>query len=69
MHLIDDDGGEGKAVLGGGVAGVDLHHTPVPAADLPHALPAPHQGVVLRLAQGDVLHHVLGALVNDWQGR
>ncbi len=65
VELVDDDGGKRKPVLGGGIAGIDLHHAAVPAADLTHAVPAPHQGVVLRLAQGGVLHHVLRALVDD----
>ena len=45
------------------IAGVDLHQSAEAGPDLPHAVPAIYQGPVRWLAEGRILHHVLGALV------
>ncbi len=65
VELVAEDGGEGGTVLVLHVPGVDLHHAAEAGADLPHAVPAPRQGLVGGLRQGGVLHHVLGALVDN----
>ena len=65
VQLVDDNSRKAETVLGVGVAAVDLHHAAEPCPDLSDAVPAPCQRPVCRLAQCRVLHHVLGALVDD----
>ena len=51
-------------MLGLGVGGVDLHNAAVFGMDLLPGVHRPGDGIMLRLAQAGVLHHVLGRLVD-----
>ena len=51
-------------MLGLGVGGVDLQHAAVPGVDFPLGVHCPGDGIVLRLPETGVLHHVLGRLVD-----
>ena len=64
VELVDNNRAEGVAVLGGRVGGVHLEHAAVLGVDLLAGVHRPGNGVVLRLAQAGVLHHVLGRLVD-----
>src|SRR5699024_9576293 len=64
VQLIKNDGREGISVLRGGLGGVNLQHSTQLCVDFFPGIHSPAYGVVLRLAEAGVLHHVLGSLID-----